>query len=77
METKKENSIGGMIGVAIIIILLVIGAWYFFSNRIEKIETQKRNATSTVINITDLSTSTEITDITDDLNKINPDGLVN
>ncbi len=77
MEIKKENTSGGIIGVIIIIILLLIGAWYFFSERLQKIEEQKKMATSTIINIKSLSTSTEIQDINNDLQKINVSGLGN
>lgn len=49
MESQDKNSVGGIIGAIIIVILLLAGAWYFFSNRIEKIKIQKQNASSTEI----------------------------
>ena len=71
MENNTEkNSGGGVIGAILIIIVILAGGWYFFNERVSKIQSQKETATSTVVNSSDLSTSTEVKDIQADLGKI-------
>ncbi len=69
METKEKNT-GAIIGVIIIVIILIAGAWYFIGGRVNKIEEQKKNINTEVVNTETFSTSTEITDIQADLGKI-------
>ncbi len=67
-EVKAEsNGIGGVTGAIIIIILLIIGSWYFISNRLDKIEQQK--ATMEVGDVV-TGDSTEVEDIQTDLNNL-------
>jgi preprotein translocase subunit YajC len=60
-ETPKvETSYGPIIGIILIVLLLLIGAYYFLSQRISKLEEQKKtnalielqNATTTIFSTT-------------------------
>lgn len=68
----KSGGTGALIGAIIIIVLLVIGGWYFIGNRIEKIQEQKANTP-----VGDITTgdSTEIEDIEQDIKNLNIDAL--
>jgi preprotein translocase subunit YajC len=58
-EQKSEGGTGAMIGVIIIIIVLLVGIWYFVTNKLEQIEEQKiqnaiieaQNSATTTINL--------------------------
>lgn len=68
MENQEKSGPGAIIGSVIIIVVILIGGWYFISNRIAKIEEQKQMAP--VIEESEFSTSTEMSDIEADLGKI-------
>lgn len=61
MPPKKENGVGPIIGSIIIIILLVLGALYFYGSIVERRQTQ--NAPTPA-----LSESTRVADMESDLN---------
>jgi hypothetical protein len=67
VNTTKANGSGAVIGVVIIIILLIAGAWYFIGNKVDKIQTQ--NGTAKTLDVT-TGTSTELPDIQKDLNNL-------
>jgi hypothetical protein len=71
MENTEKNAVGGIVGSIIIVVLLLAGAWYFFNNRPERAAAPD----DVVIEVTEMSTSTEITDIESDFEKINIDTL--
>ena len=73
MENTEKNTTGIVTGTILIVVLLALGGWYFFSNRLDKIEEQKRN--QPIVETTEFSTSTEVIDIEKDLEKINIDSL--
>ena len=70
----KPTNVGGIVGAIIIIVLIVLGGWYFITDKVEKVETQKQQQAAANI---DLSTgsSTEVADIQTDLNNLNLDAL--
>jgi Ca2+/Na+ antiporter len=64
---SRVSGWGAIIGAIIIIIILIIGSWYFISQRIEKVEQQKLD---NLVNEVNSGTSTEIEDIQTDLNNL-------
>lgn len=58
---KKESGVGPIIGSIIIIILLVLGALYFYGSIVERRQTQGARTPA-------LSESTRVADIESDLN---------
>jgi hypothetical protein len=71
--SKSGNGFGTIIGITIIVIVLLAGAWYFLGQRVAKLEEQKQ--ISTVIDESKLSTSTEVVDLQADLGKIDMEVL--
>ncbi len=61
MPPKKENGVGPIIGSIIIIILLVLGALYFYGSIVERRQTQNTPTPA-------LSESTRVADMESDLN---------
>lgn len=75
IETGAEQTggTGAIIGVVIIVLVLILGAWYIIGNRIEKINTPV-TPESEVAEIT-TGTSTELEDIQTDLDSVNFEAL--
>lgn len=75
MENNKTD-FGAMIGVIIVIIILIVGAFYFAGQRIEKSKEFQANINREVISTTSTSTlSDDISDIEKDANSMNFDDL--
>ena len=70
MENNKKTDFGAIIGIIIVIIILIIGAFYFVGQRIEK---QKEFQTAIQLEIA--TTSDEIADIESSANSMNFDDL--
>jgi hypothetical protein len=67
MENEVKNSNhGAVIGAVIIIILLIAAGWYFIGNRVEKIQEAKTIEVTT-------GDSTEVADLQTDLDNLDPD----
>ena len=62
----KENPLGPMTGIILIVLVLLIGAWYFLWQRVAKLEDQKENppVATTTTRIINLGTTTEIVEAT-------------
>lgn len=74
MESGGENGkTGAIIGILVIVIILVIGALYFWGQRL--VETPNTEETSPTVFQPTESTSTEITDIESDLGATVLEGL--
>jgi len=65
----EKGDIGSMIGTIVVIALLIIGAFYFFGQRIQKQKQIEANIAQTA------SSSDEISSLKSDVNSINVDGL--
>lgn len=69
-QNKQLNDFGAKIGIIIVIILLLIGAFYFVDQRIKQSNEYKTSLQEA------LSTSTDqISDIENDANSLNVDNL--
>ena len=65
-----EKGVGPIIGTVIVIVLLVMGAFYFIGQKVEKQSTTKTiNPVAT--------TSDEVSSLQDDVNSLNVDNLGN
>ena len=77
METnKKTGEFGAMIGIIIVVVILLFGAFYFAGQRIEK--SKEFQATINLGEIATTSTSTisdDISNIEKDINSMNFDDL--
>ena len=60
-KTKTENSFGPMIGIVLIILVLLAGAYHLLSQRISKLEEQKK--TSALIQLQNATTTLATTTI--------------
>lgn len=73
-ETPKEG-IGGLIGITIIILVLLAGAFYFYNQRLQTIKRAQMTATTTdpflqsVLNDLNSASSTDIQGNLDSLDK--------
>lgn len=64
MENEVKNGgHGAIIGAIIIIVLLIVAGWYFIGNRVEKIQEAKTIEVKT-------GDSTEVTDLQADLDNL-------
>ena len=71
MENNKTD-FGAMMGVVIVIIILIVGAFYFAGQRIEKSKEFQANINQEVISTTSTSTlSDDISDIEKDASSMN------
>ena len=63
---SKENPLGPMTGIILIVLVLLIGAWYFLWQKIVKLEDQKENppVATTTTRIINLGTTTEMVNAT-------------
>ena len=63
---NKENSLGPMTGIILIVLMLLIGAWYFLWQKVVKLEDQREKApiATTITRIINLGTTTEIVSAT-------------
>jgi len=71
---KKMEDLGTMAGIVIVIIILIMGAFYFVGQRIEKSKEFQESINRAEINTISTS-SDEISDIEKDINSMNFDDL--
>ncbi len=67
-EQKNSNGIGALVGTIIVILILIVGGFYFYGQRVEK---QKQLEASAL----QASSSDEIVDIENDINALDLDSL--
>jgi hypothetical protein len=63
-KPNTEIEIGPMMGIVIILLMLLAGAWYFLNQRVDKLEAQREQQNkilSSTTTIIDLGTTTEAT----------------
>lgn len=71
MEQDKKGGFGTVVGITIIIIVLLVGALYFFQQRIEK-----SREFQNILNQGEIATtSDEISDIEKDINSMDLESL--
>ena len=70
-DNKQQNDFGALSGIIIVIILLLVGAFYFGKQRIE----QNKEYKASLEAATSPTSSDEISDIEKDANSINIDNL--
>ena len=71
---KKMEDLGAIAGIVIVIIILIMGAFYFVGQRIEKSKEFQESINRAEINTISTS-SDEISDIEKDINSMNFDDL--
>ena len=73
---KKTEDLGAMIGVFIVVIILIIGAFYFAGQRIEKSKEFQASINQAQLTATSTATSSDdISAIEKDANSMNFDNL--
>lgn len=73
-QNNQTNSFGTISGIIIVVIILLIGAYYFVNQRIEK-SNEFKASLQQAENVTNSTSSDEISDIEKDVNSINTDTL--
>jgi len=73
---KKEGGFGSIIGIIIIIILLALGAMYYFTDGIDQIQkNDSMSAEDEAMMLSEQSSSTNLADIEADVNATDLSGL--
>ncbi len=76
MEQNKQTDFGSMIGIFIVIIILLFGAFYFASQRIEKSKEFQATINQENLATTSIAApSDEVSDMEKDANSMNFDAL--
>lgn len=76
MELNKQNvDFGAIMGIIVVVIVLIVGAFYFIGQRIEKQKEFQNAMNQNQIATTAVTTSDEVSDIEKDANSINLDNL--
>jgi CHASE3 domain sensor protein len=70
-QNKQTNDFGAMTGIIVVIILLLIGAFYFAKQRME----QSRQFQNSINEAIATTSSDEVSDISADANALNVDNL--
>jgi len=71
MENNKTGNLGSMIGIIIVILVLITGAFYFVGQRIEK----QKEFQATINQAQVSTTSDDLSSIENDANSMNFDNL--
>ncbi len=72
-NNKKTTDLGAIIGIMIVIVILLVGAFYFAGQRIEKSNEFKAAIQKEIA--TTSTSSDAVSDIEKDVNAVNTDGL--
>ena len=76
MELNKQKDFGAMIGIIIVVMMLIVGAFYFVTQRIQKSNEFKATMNLGGVATTSVSTSSDaIPDIEKDAMSMNFDNL--
>ncbi len=76
MENNNQKmDFGSIIGIVLVLLVLIAGAFYFIGQRLEKQKEFQNAINQNQVATTTATTSDEITDIEEDINSMNVDDL--
>jgi len=75
MENNNKTDFGAMVGVIIVVIILIVGAFYFAGQRIEKSKEFQVNMNREIATTSTSTLSDDLSDIEKDANSMKFDNL--